>query len=353
MKFVRLLILGVILLGVVVGGYWAAGRVGVELINPLELMGRTVKIEGPPEIYGWVAWWKEQQAYDLVASRAGQIKSVSPVWWRINEEMESENTGKMNRKEIIAQMKQLGVLVIPSLGSEMTGEKLSPLFNDKEVTQKVIAELITGMGSLEIDGLDVDLEGIAKSDRESFVQFLSEIKKIAEAQNLRLSVTIQAQDGKNFWFGAEGQDIKAIGEIADEVRIMAYDRHSASSDPGAIAPLDWNREVASYNLKLIPREKIVMGVPSYGYIWPEGGSAKGLQWDEFYEYLEGEEYASDRDRGSGELEFSGDGFVGWLSDGEAMRIKIEQYRKLGLNRFAIWHLGGLDGEFFDITWQTN
>ena len=347
MKFRLWLVTGIGIFIILCLGLLIAGRNKGGLINPLELVGITVKVEGPPEISGWVAWWKEEQAYDLIASYSGQIGSVSPVWWLVDEEMKLKPVGKANRTQVVSQMKLLGVKIYPTLGSELTGEKLSPLFNDDRIADQLLSQLVEEIGGLEIDGLDIDLEGIVKDDRDKFVIFLEKVRQITRNTNLKLSVTIQAQDGKNFWFGAEGQDVKRIGEIADEVRVMAYDRHSAASDAGPISPLDWAGEVARYNLRLLPREKIVMGVPSYGYVWPEDGSPKGRQWDEMKEFLEDQEYETIRDRDSGELKIEGKGFVSWLSDAEAMKTKIEEYRRLGLNRFVIWHLGGIDEAVFD------
>jgi spore germination protein YaaH len=321
-------------------------------ISPKEEVISKPKL-GQPEVSGWIAWWKEEQAYGLAASQSAKIKSVSPVWWRVNDELEIEKVGKADFGQTAAKMKSLGIRIYPSLGSELTGDKLSPLFSDEQKSDQLIASLITQISGVEVDGLDIDLEGIAESDRESFVVFLEKLKKICVNQKWKLSVTIQAQDGKNFWFGAKGQDIKKIGGIADEVRIMAYDRHSASGDAGPIAPLNWIKDVAEYNSDLISREKIVMGVPSYGYIWPDEGDPKGWQWDEFWKFLENKEYSVNRDEESGELIVTGTDFTGWLSDGEAMAKKINQYRLLGLNRFAIWHLGGLDEAIFGKFWPQN
>jgi hypothetical protein len=306
-----------------------------------------------PEISGWVAWWKEAEAYELVASNSAKIRTISPVWWQVSSDMLLEKIGKSDRAAVTAEMRAVGVKIYPTLGSELTGKKLSPLFDPGDRADQIIAAVTAEAAELKVDGLDVDLEGIEAEDRERFTDFLIRLKSVMQAAGLKLSVTIQAQDGKNFWFGAAGQDIAKIAEIADEVRIMAYDRHSKSSGPGPVAPADWIADVAEYNLKLIPREKIVMGIPSYGYIWPKTGTAEGLQWDEFWKRIEGKNYSSQRDTQSGELYFSGEDFSGWLCDAAAMKTKIDLYRKKGLNRFVIWHLGGLDAEIFDTVWRKN
>jgi spore germination protein YaaH len=306
-----------------------------------------------PEIYGWVAWWKEDQAYDLLASQSGKVRSVSPVWWLVDSNFRLERAGKVERKKTLSNLRLLGIRIYPTIGSELSGTKLSPLFNNDRILSKFLEDLMAEIKDMDIDGLDIDLEGIDKADRESFIRFLGQLKETIRIGGRKMSVTIQAQDGKNYWFGAEGQDIARIAEIADEVRIMIYDRHSASSGPGPIAPLDWAGEVIRYNLRFISSQKLVVGIPSYGYIWPKDGSPQGLQWDEMQKYLEGKKYEISRDGGSGELKITGENFTGWLSDSEAMMTKMEAYRGWGLNKFVIWHLGGVDEGIFAKTWRSD
>src|SRR5690606_13000497 len=67
-----------------------------------------------------------------------------------------------------------------------------------------------------LDGISIDFEGlIQKEHRSSYVQFLERVKEaIGE---LKLSVAVPPPA---FQYG---YDLKRIGEIADEVILMAYD----------------------------------------------------------------------------------------------------------------------------------
>ena len=49
---------------------------------------------------------------------------------------------------------------------------------------------------------------------------------------------------------------------------MNYDFHWPTSAPGPIAPQDWFVRNINNMLKLVPPEKIVMGIANYGYDWP-------------------------------------------------------------------------------------
>lgn len=304
----------------------------------------------PPKLSGWIAWWKEQQGYETEQKFPEKIRSVSPVWFMIDKNLNLANIGSINRKKAIEDLKAKNIEILPSLGSELTGEDLSLLLNNDRRIDGLISTLIGRLNILNVDGLDIDLEGIKREDKDAFSSFLSKISIQLKKRDLKMTVTVHAQTTKAVWKGVEGQDLKRIGEIADQIRIMVYDEHSTDTTEGAIASFNWIDDVAKYNLKLIDKEKIVIGIPSYGYIWTKKGDSRGLQFDEFYNYLQGKNYSQSRDNGSGEIVFKGDNFSGWLSDQDAMTKKIERLRALGINKFIIWHLGGMDEKFFDKNW---
>ena len=66
----------------------------------------------------------------------------------------------------------------------------------------------------------------------------------------------------------EGVDYAKLGENADAVFLMTYEWGYTYGPPMAVAPLDKVREVVEYALTRIPPEKIILGIPNYGYDWP-------------------------------------------------------------------------------------
>lgn len=49
--------------------------------------------------------------------------------------------------------------------------------------------------------------------------------------------------------------------------IMAYDWHHSASEPGPVAPINEVRRTIQFAIDRVPRKKILLGLPLYGYDW--------------------------------------------------------------------------------------
>ncbi len=150
-----------------------------------------------------------------------------------------------------------------------SSENASKLFNDVALQNKVLANIITTMQAKGYTGLDIDFEFIKPEDKDAFVGFIEnavlQLRPYGFTVNVDLAPKTSA-DQKGLLY--EAHDYRAIGEIADTVLIMTYEWGYTFGPPMAVAPLPNVRQVAEYALTEIPKEKITLGIPNYGYDWP-------------------------------------------------------------------------------------
>lgn len=314
--------------------------------NNLDKQTKILSPSPSQKISGWIAWWKEEEAVETIRKYPNNIASVSPVWFMLSEDLALDEIGSINKNKAATEFKKLGVKVMPTLGTEINSDGQSKFLNDPLKTQTLIENLVGKLEVLEADGVDIDLEGIKGKDKEKFTEFLSNLSKKLKEKNMKLSVAVHAQTGLSKRDDAQGQDLEKIGKTSDEVRVMLYDEHSPGSEAGPISSFLWMINSGIYNQTKIPKEKLVIGIPSYGYVWTKDDT-RGLQYDEFNKFLEGKKYSQKRDKLSGELIFEGEDFKGYLSDSESMLEKITLLKTLGYNRFVVWHLGGMDEKIFN------
>lgn len=132
-----------------------------------------------------------------------------------------------------------------------------------DVQAEHIAGLLRTVQDQRFDGIDIDYEGLGSTNRELFTNFVRNLSTAFHQQGKKVAVTLEARIANQV-----PMDWHTIGQLADEVRIMAYDYHSRNTgQPGPIAPLAWVAEVASFATSQIPPQKLVMGLGNYGYDW--------------------------------------------------------------------------------------
>ncbi len=132
------------------------------------------------------------------------------------------------------------------------------------------------------------------------------------------------------------------------VNILVYDYHSGGSEAGPITTIPWLRDVISYSLTQIPPEKIVIGLPMYGYNWQlQSTSPDPYTYAEFMTTIGSDKrFTHSRDALSAELKYSGPGQEAWLSDSVSIKEYVKATQALGLNRFILWQIGGMDEKLF-------
>jgi spore germination protein YaaH len=62
-----------------------------------------------------------------------------------------------------------------------------------------------------------------------------------------------------------------LGKAVDLLCLMTYDQHTRWTTPGQVAGWQWTTENLDYALKVVPKEKLSLGIPLYGYHWYTNG----------------------------------------------------------------------------------
>ena len=124
------------------------------------------------------------------------------------------------------------------------------------------------------DGIDVDWEYPHSEDATNFLALLTELRQRMNAARPGLMLTIAVGPSPRM---EEGTDMAAVARTVDQVGLMTYDFNGPWSDhTGFVAQLSASipghggsveRTVSSYIAAGVPAEKLLVGVPFYGYGW--------------------------------------------------------------------------------------
>jgi cellulose synthase/poly-beta-1,6-N-acetylglucosamine synthase-like glycosyltransferase/spore germination protein YaaH/peptidoglycan/xylan/chitin deacetylase (PgdA/CDA1 family) len=145
-------------------------------------------------------------------------------------------------------------------GTEFQTAKLAPMLADSAARHRLIQTTALYAVAQHHPGIVLDFESIPEASQQNFTRFIGELSAALHAANVKLMVALPAAD----WI----YDYKSIARQSDAIILMNYDEHWQTSPPGPIAAQDWFVQNIENVLKLVPPEKIVLGIANYGYDWP-------------------------------------------------------------------------------------
>lgn len=145
---------------------------------------------------------------------------------------------------------------------------ISVIVSDMDAQNHLIEQLTETVLQKGFRGVDIDFEYILAKDREAFAQFVRNVREAINAIGYPVSVALAPKTSDNQKGTLyEGKDYGLLGEAADSVLLMTYEWGYTYGPPMAVAPIRNVRQVVDYAITRIPRDKISLGIPNYGYDW--------------------------------------------------------------------------------------
>jgi spore germination protein YaaH len=236
------------------------------------------------EVYGFVPYWEMDATiadhlaktdlttlamFSVTNARDGSLDTSQNGYKRI--------TGEVGRR-MIREAHDRGVrveLVFTSFGTARNAR----FFGSLELQDATIVSLVALTKDLGMDGINVDVEQLALDLVPTYGGFVERLRAAARAAIPAAQVSVSTGAGPT---GA-AMAASAATAGADRMFLMGYDYHTATSAPGASAPMarrDGGERDLVWSLDLyesvgVPVERTILGLPLYGVIWPVAGPALG------------------------------------------------------------------------------
>lgn len=227
-------------------------------------------------------------------------------------------------------------------------ETARAILNDMAVQNRAVQAIIAKSDALGAASVQIDFEDLAPEDRDAYTAFLRRLKGELQARNMTLSIAAAAKtkDTRTGWGGAT--DYVAIGQIVDQFYIMTYDEHWRGGPPGPVASLAWTEKVIRYATGVMPAQKIVLGIPFYGYEWA-AGPEHGTRTNRAYGYAAmarrvqelGAKVTWDPVMGENVATFKSElgERIAWYPDERSVEAKLKLAYQYNLKGISIWRLG--------------
>lgn len=298
-------------------------------------------------VSAWIPAW-DANAVTIMGTHARDVDESNPGWFTAMSDGTIAASSGGESANLRAAL--TGTLLVPTIKNYVNGSfdgaMIATIANDparRESHAEAIRQLVV---TRAYDGIDVDYERVPSASRSSFSAFVQLLASKLHASGKVLSVTVPARtsDGGAY-------DWTAIGAAADSVKIMAYDYHWSTSAAGAITPLDWLDQVATYAESTLPSKKAMIGLPWYGYDWL-GTAGSAVTYAQAMSRAQSAGAAIERDL-NGEPTFVYGGRTVFFQDAESYRRKTQAIltRHPGIGGFAHWRVGAEDPAVWDVVSQ--
>jgi spore germination protein len=307
----------------------------------------------PSLVVAAMPYWNADYGTTAVLSNQQTFSEVSPWIYGLDSSGQvvpqygPDQAATVNAQ--LARLRAARIPLIPTLANVTAGEWVyQPVVTDilhiPRVRAKHVAAIVALVEREHYAGIDLDYEDLRATDRSAFTTLVTELAAALHAKAKVLSVDLFAKtDDRGYDQRNVAQDYRAIGQVADQVRLIGYEYHWASSEPGPVAPIGWIRSVLSYAKTQIPANKIILGVPLYGYDWVDGQGTP-VSWLQAFRLSERYRVEPRFDATSQSPWFeytdaSGRRHVVWFENGPSTRAKFEAAESAGIGGVYVWMYG--------------
>ncbi|NLI13873.1 glycosyl hydrolase family 18 protein [Pelotomaculum propionicicum] len=295
----------------------------------------------------------DKLSFNSLSNKQALVNSVAFFSYLVNKDGDGDLTGSVPKDgvKLAADRNAKSLLLVHNVGEYNSRDvihKVLSVEKNRRNLERNIVSLVKGNG---FKGVNIDFEGVPARDRSNYNKFLSELSQMLKPGGYLLTVSIPAKttdNPSNEWYGA--YDYRTIGKTADLVAVMTYEEHWSGGSPGPIASLPWVQRVLDYTVRNIPKEKVLMGIPAYGYDWSAVGN-KSVRWYKTGELISKYGPAKWNDWASSPYliyyDDKGKKHEVWFENKYSLGIKLNLAKSYGIGGIAIWRLGFEDASFWE------
>ncbi|MFB0634397.1 glycosyl hydrolase family 18 protein [Bacillus rugosus] len=229
---------------------------------------------------------------------------------------------------------------------DFDGGLASRVMSNKTAKKRFIDQLIALAKQHSYYGINIDFEAVNPEDRSKYSRFIQDVSQALNKKQIKTMVSVPAKsadDQNDDW--SWPYDYAKIGKYADYVQVMTYDEHGIWGEPGSVASTSWIKSSLQFSVKKIKANKVIMGIPAYGYDWDvkDGSGSAAREWNELKSLIKKQKAKPAFNKKSGSLTFSyvdkkKHKHVVWYENEKTIQTKshlAKQYKIAGVSVYAL------------------
>lgn len=259
--------------------------------------------QAPLEFSGWIPYWRTASGTADVFPHLSQLKSIMPFGYTMHEDGTLADTAKITQEpwtSLIAEAKRQGVRVIPTV-MWGDGDSIHKILSNTKTRIALEDEIANTVKQNGFDGIDIDFEAKKHETIGYFSTFLKGLYQRMGNKWVYCTVEARMPLDHRYLPGTPippdamdySNDYIEMNKYCDRIEIMAYDQgivdkklNSIRQHPYApVADPLWVEALVNLASQTISKNKIIIGVPTYGYeysVTPNGSG--GFQYDRLWAF---------------------------------------------------------------------
>ena len=298
---------------------------------------------------------------------ADKIDVLVPAWYTVDG---NGLVGGGPNPDVLKTAAEHHVPVMPIVAL-MSQADLHKLFTTPTAKIAFLNSLVGECKKYSYSGFQIDFEDVNWTDRDLLSSLVADTAAGLHKKHLLLTIaTVPNAPGSPGessyshrlyanWRGA--YDLKALAQSVDLICLMTYDQNTRWTAPGPVAGYPWTVANLEYALQSVPKEKLSMGIPIYGYHWFAGDPGKDEKPNPTAEYIGQADIEEFMAAYHPHVEWDSSDRVAWFyfyrddnrewvfyTDKRGFQERLNLVRDRGLEGFCSWVLGNEDPEIWSL-----
>ncbi|MFT4113378.1 glycosyl hydrolase family 18 protein [Silvibacterium sp.] len=295
---------------------------------------------------------------------ASQVDILVPAWYSVDAD--GLVAGGANPM-ILAKAKDAHTPVMPIVANDASSAApFHALLGDESAQYKMIDQLIEIAKLNGYIGWQFDFENVNWDDRDALSRIVARTAERLHKAGLQLSIAtvpnapgLAGETGYSKFMFSEWRgayDLAALAKSVDLICLMTYDQHTRYTPPGPVGGWGWTNENLDYALKVVPPQKLSLGIAIYGYHWFSGTPQKPEEKpNPTAEYISGSDALDLAKAYGGQVQWDEGDKTAWLwftrdderewiffTDKRTFEARYNLAKQKGLQGFCSWDLGDED-----------